>query len=119
MRNLYDQIRELAAAEGVGADDSTVYRVAGTLRTASITDVADNLDVALKALHTEMRTEAAATAVKSEGEDAFRRVDAGLSQGTCPKCGKPMTRVKLADYTPALYCKGECRITLWPPEDEE
>jgi ribosomal protein S27AE len=51
-------------------------------------------------------------------ESGFKKIDDSLKKGNCPRCGKQMADVLLADYTPAKFCKGECRITLWKIEDE-
>lgn len=116
---LHGQLRALAHENNIELDDGMLSRIAGTLRTADVVDVKQNLDLALKELHREHREAADQTGVKPTEEETFRRIDAGLSKGLCPKCGKPMSPVKLADYTPALFCTGECRVTLWSAEEAE
>lgn len=122
---LHTQLRVLAADKGIKLSDGAFSRVAGTLRSADVIDVRQNLDLALRELYRETKENrefgvvAADSGVKKKEEDTFRRIDAGLAKGLCPKCSKPMTPVKLADYTPALFCTGECRVTLWSAEEAE
>lgn len=121
--DIYTQIRQIAETEGIAADNGTVYRVAGRLRIAHVTSVRQNMELALRELRREMREAREApdgsTTVKPEAADTFRNIDAGLTKGVCPKCGQPMREVKLADETDAMFCEGECRVTLWAAEDKK
>lgn len=118
--HLYDKIRQAAKELKFDVSAQQISRIAGTVkiagaRTASQIDsiVLTQLQSLLEAVQKE------APVVKAEAKEAtsFRQIDASLDNGTCPRCGKNMIAVKLADYTPARYCGGECRVVLWKPEN--
>lgn len=118
--SIHDSIRRVAAELNLNVSGQLVNRVAGTLRFARVRQ-ASNLDPLirqeLQRLLSELRVEPAS--IEAATTDAtFQQIDVSLQRGTCPRCGKQMTDVLLADYTPARFCEGECRITLWVPEKE-
>ncbi|KKL52615.1 hypothetical protein LCGC14_2283690 [marine sediment metagenome] len=122
---IQDQIRQQAADLKFDITTQQINRVAGTLRYCRIR-IASNLDPLIrKELQRLMQqaqkelptVEADVLASANTARDGtFKKIDDSLRQGNCPRCGKKMRNVNLADYTPALYCEGECRITLWPQE---
>jgi len=120
MSNLHAAVRRVAHTLGHDADQNTVNHVVGTLKIAGVTE--DNTGTEsiikreLKRLFAKMQPEAVSTTAASE-ENVFSQIDHSLKQGNCPRCGKKMVDVLLADYTPARFCKGECRITLWSSEE--
>lgn len=122
---IQDQIRTIAADLKLELTQSQITRLAGTLQFSRIRS-ASNLDPLirkeLQRLVDKAREElpvveiAGTEAAGRSRESAFKTIDDSLASGNCPRCGKKMREVKLADYSPALYCEGECRITLWSPE---
>lgn len=109
MSTMYDQIRIAAKQKGVELSDTAVNRIVGTLRFAGT----DALSAAIT-LEAERQAKEAATIAAN----TFGSIDASLKSGKCPRCGKMMKEVLLADASPAIYCSGECRIVLWKQNDE-
>ena len=123
---IQDQIRRTAAELKLELTQSQITRMAGTLRFSRVR-TASNMDPLIRKelqrlvdiARAQLPTvEATSTATVSR-ESAFKQIDDSLASGNCPRCGKHMREVKLADYSPALYCEGECRITLWSPEKQK
>ena len=121
---IQDQIRRTAAELKLELTKSQITRLVGTLRFSRVR-TASNLDPLIRKelqrlvdiARAELpAVEVAATDAAVGRESAFKQIDDSLASGNCPRCGKKMREVKLADYSPARYCEGECRITLWPPE---
>lgn len=124
---IQDQIRRAAAELKLDLTQSQITRLAGTLRFCRVR-TASNLDplirkelqeLAEKARQELPMVEATNAEATVSRESAFKKIDDSLASGNCPRCGKKMREVKLADYSPALYCEGECRITLWSPEKQK
>lgn len=117
--NIQEEVRRQAAVLEIELTNSDVNRIAGTVRFARVR-TADSLvkmvEREMAKLVQKVRQEPVAAETNA---GTFQKIDASLSQGTCPRCGKKMQDVLLADYTPARYCGGECRITLWPPAEEK
>ena len=116
------QIRQQAQKLNLEVTLQQVNSIAGTLRFAGIRHTADLdhlIQQELQRLIQQAKQELPVVATNDPTDGTFQRIDASLQQGMCPRCGKKMRDVLLADYTPAVYCAGECRITLWPPEKAE
>lgn len=119
-----EQIRLAAAKRNLNLTDAQVNRIAGTLRYSRLR-TASNLDPIIQKELTRLvdkirtqhpstiATEATAAEAPTTRDATFKQIDDSLANGNCPRCGKKMRDVLLADYTPALFCEGECRITLW------
>lgn len=112
--SIYDDIRQKAQQTNVELTDHEVYRIAGTLRFAGAASFSNVLVQELEAFR--RRSMAVDAAAESQ---TFQKIDASLKDGVCPRCGKTMMDVKLADYTPAKFCSGDCRIVLWQNDEEE
>lgn len=113
MPNIYEAIRKVADTQGYEVDTSTVNRVAGTLKVAGVRKPTDDLIQRALEKITNNKFDFTVTAQENTDDSGFKKIDDSLKQGKCPRCGKTMADVLLADYTPAKFCKGECRITLW------
>lgn len=117
----HDQIRQKARQLGIDVTTQQVSRVAGTLQFAGARrahHLEPLITKALQQLANEVKRELPVVTARDATDATFQKIDASLQQGMCPRCGKKMRDVKLADNTPAIYCDSECRITLWPPEKE-
>lgn len=121
MMSIQDQIRTVAAELGFDITPSQVNRMAGTLkfsrlRTASNLDplIRKEMEWLIEQARQELPTVNTADATTTI--PGFQQITDSLNQGNCPRCGKQMRTVKLADDSPVLHCGGECRITLWMPE---
>ena len=108
---MYDVIRQAAEAQNIKLSDTSVNRVAGTVRFAG----ANSLSAAILQ-EAEHQAKEAATTVEA---GTFGSIDASLKNGKCPRCGKAMKEVLLSDFSPALYCVGDCRIVLWKQNEAE
>jgi len=120
--NIQDEIRRQATKLSLNLHDNDVNRIAGTIRFARVrtaSGLEQMVERELAKLVQKVRQELTIEAAIETSAGTFQKIDVGLSQGTCPRCGKKMKDILLADYTPARYCGGECRITLWPPEQKE
>jgi len=122
---IQEQIRQTAASMKIKLTSRQLNRIAGTVKFSRVR-VASNLDPLIRKELQKLADEAlqelpvvnTTEAEARNRESAFKQIDDSLSSGHCPRCGKKMREVKLADYSPALYCDGECRITLWMPEKQ-
>ena len=112
--SIYRNVRDKATEMGIELTDGSVNRIVGTARFASLANTADLIDL----IRQEHEREVQKTAGTAMLADTFAAIDSSLRQGACPRCGKKMKDVKLADYTPAKYCDSDCRITLWEQTDE-
>jgi hypothetical protein len=107
--SIYDNIRTAAVEKGKPIPDDAVYRIAGTLRSAYDDDVpvAAVLREVIRYLEVSAETERVSAAPITADT-----VTAAMAKGMCPRCTKQMGDVKLADQTPARYCR-TCHISLW------
>lgn len=120
--NIQKEIRRQATALHLELADSDVNRLVGTVRFAHVRTASGLTQMVERELARLMQKVSQETTNKAANETkagTFQKIDTSLSQGTCPRCGKKMQDVLLADYTPARNCGGDCRITLWPPEKKE
>lgn len=109
---IFDAIRKVAKEGGMELDRSTLNKVAGTLKASGVrTPTTDLVRLAIK--NSQPKSLRTAAPKQNTDESGFKKIDDSLKKGVCPRCGKQMADVLLADYTPAKFCKGECRITLW------
>jgi hypothetical protein len=115
--SIYEVIRREAQQMEVELTDTQINRIVGTLRFAGGDYNKDLLREEINRFLHEVQKPPVETANRQQPmQTSFRQIDASIESGTCPRCGRKMRSVKLADYTPATYCDGECRIVLWPPE---
>ncbi|MFA5135440.1 MAG: hypothetical protein WC505_06680 [Patescibacteria group bacterium] len=103
--SLYANIRQAAVSNNKSISDEAVYRIAGTLK------LAYDQDVPLSAILREIASHVEVTAA-TEKVSATEAIATALEHGTCPRCSRLMSEIKLADNTPSKYCTG-CRIALW------
>lgn len=116
---IFNAIRKVAKENGIELDRSTLNKVAGTLKTAGVrTPSEDLVRLAIQSTQPKPDKTRTAEAESNTDESGFKKIDDSLQKGHCPRCGKKMADVLLADYTPAKFCKGECRITLWEVDED-
>jgi len=112
--NITKTVRQAAIKSGKDIPETVIRKIVSTIRTAGDLPI----DLMLDLINEEISKYGKQQQRTNEGtqehnEETFTKVDAALENGTCPICGQKMSDVKLADYTPAKYCTGECRVTLW------
>ena len=127
--NVYDYIRDFATTADVAVEAPDVARIASVLKTAGFRGemsdsekdlarpiVAKRVGQVVGAAPSKVRTAAANTedAAMQMNTDAsnFEKIDAMVQQGKCARCGKPTSKVHLADYEEMNFCQ-ECRTVLW------
>ncbi len=127
--SIQDKVRTAAANRNLDITQQQLNRLVSTLRYSQLR-TASNLDPLIQKELTSLvkqiqQQHPAATMAAQDAnaamasEATFKQIDDSLVRGSCPRCGKKMREVQLADYTPALFCEGECRITLWAQQPAE
>jgi len=117
----FEYVCKVAAEKGYKVSDASLSKIAGTLNAATgVRTASAHTDLIERMLsqYSENEVQQKKEASNIQGGSSFKQIDASLLSGNCPRCGKVMQDVKLADYTPARYCAGECRITLWKQDNK-
>ena len=126
--NVYEYIRDFDADADVNLETGDVARIASVLKTAGfrgdLSDrdkqlaqpiVAKRVGRVVGAAPSKVRTAEAvedATVQTNKDNANFEKIDAMVKQGKCARCGKPTTKVHLAEYEEMNFCQ-ECRTVLW------
>ena len=110
--SINQDIRVAAGKLGIPVTDHDVAKIVGTIRVAGVTEASPQFDELVGRALQKIGTKEVVQ------EHSFEHIDASIEKGACPRCGKAMRHVKLADYTDALFCAGDCRITLWNKNDK-
>lgn len=118
---LQEKIRKVAKEMDVTISQPMINRIVGTLRFAKVR-TAQNLDPLIRKEVKRLvsqRPETSKTAeAEMKGARSLSEIEDNLRRQTCPRCGQRMRDVLLADYTPAIYCDRDCRITLWRSQQD-